>query len=200
MKNKKITRSITQGVYVLTTNNGGCIVDAVSQVSASEEPLISVAVMKKNYTRELLEKNEKFILSVLAEDADGEIIKTFGLNSMKDIDKFANKELFTGDEIKIVKDSIGYMECEIVDRIDMDTHLLIIGRLKEADVFEDKKPMSYGYYQEHKDELLKVNTMEGKVAWVCTLCGYVYFGETLPDDYICPRCGAGKEFFEKKEG
>ena len=90
MKNKKITRKITQGVYALATNGGGCIVDAVSQVSAGDNPLISVAVMKKNYTNELLHKNKTFAISILGEDVNPEIIKTFGLNSMRDIDKFAS--------------------------------------------------------------------------------------------------------------
>ena len=65
MKNKKITRKISQGMYVLTTKDGGCIVDAVMQASAGDNPLIAVAVMKKNYTNELLKKNDKFALSVL---------------------------------------------------------------------------------------------------------------------------------------
>ena len=65
MKNKKITRKITQGMYILTTNGGGCVVDAVSQVSSSENPLIAVAVMKKNYTNELIHQNDFFSLSVL---------------------------------------------------------------------------------------------------------------------------------------
>ena len=77
MKNKKITRKITQGVYLLTTEGGGCIVDAVSQISAGENPLLAVAVMKKNYTNELLHANEKFVLSVLSEDVDGNILETF---------------------------------------------------------------------------------------------------------------------------
>ena len=81
MKNDKITRKITQGMYVLTTKNGGCIVDSVSQVSGGENPLIAVAVMKKNYTNELLKKNDKFALSVLGMKANPEIIKTFGFKS-----------------------------------------------------------------------------------------------------------------------
>ena len=90
MKNKKITRKITQGVYVLTTDGGGCIVDAVSQISGGDQPLISVAVMKKNYTNELMHRNKTFSLSVLGIKANSDIIKTFGLKSMRDINKFEN--------------------------------------------------------------------------------------------------------------
>lgn len=199
MKNKKITRKITQGVYALTTKGGGCIVDAVSQVSAGDNPLIAVAVMKSNYTNELMHKNNTFALSVLGLDVDPEIIKTFGLNSMRDIDKFAETKTNEELDLKIIDDSLGYMICEKVDTIENETHTLFIGKLIEADIYKDGEAMSYGYYQEHKDELIKVKTEKGKTAWVCMMCGYVYYGETLPDDFKCPMCGVGKEFFERKE-
>ena len=59
--------------------------------------------------------------------------------------------------------------------------------------------MTYAYYQEHKDELTKTTTTQGKTAWVCTVCGYVYYGDEVPDDFICPLCGLGKAYFKKKE-
>lgn len=198
MKNKKITRKITQGVYVLTTNGGGCVVDAVSQISADEAPLVSVAVMKKNYTNELMHKNDKFALSVLGKDVDFEIIKTFGLNSMRDIDKFENTKTDEVDGVKIISDSLGYMVFEKVDTIENNTHTLFIGRLIEADVYKDEEAMSYGYYQEHKKELMKAKTESGKTAWVCTICGYVYYGDELDKDFKCPICGVSAEMFQKK--
>lgn len=199
MKNEKIMWKITQGMYVLTTKNGGCIVDSVSQVSGGENPLIAVAVMKKNYTNELLKKDDKFAISVLGMDVDSEIIKTFGFNSARDINKFERTETIKVDGLEVIKDSIGYMICEIVDSIDNDTHTLFIGKLIEGDIFEEKEVMSYGYYQEHKDELLKTKTEKGEIAWICTVCGYVYYGEDMPDDYKCPICQVGKELFKKKE-
>lgn len=198
MKNKKITRKITQGVYVLTTLSGGCIVDAVSQVSAGDNPLIAVAVMKKNYTNELMHKNNTFALSVLGKNVNPEIIKTFGLNSMRDIDKFAEIKTNEVEGLNIIDDSLGYMICEKIDSIENETHTLFIGKLIEADVYKDEEAMSYGYYQEHKDELLKVKTEKGKTAWVCLACGYVYYGEELPNDFKCPVCGVDATMFEKK--
>ncbi len=198
MKNSKITRKITQGMYVLTTQGGGCVVDAVSQVSAGNNPLIAVSVMKKNYTNEILHKNETFALSVLGMDVNTEIIKTFGFNSMRDIDKFENVDTEKVMNVPVIKDSLGYMVCEKIDSIENDTHTLFIGKLIEGDVYKNSEAMSYGYYQEHKDELMKVTTEKGKTAWVCTMCGYVYYGETLPDDFKCPLCGVGPEYFEKK--
>lgn len=198
MKNKKITRKISQGMYVLTTKNGGCIVDAVSQISAGDNPLISVAVMKNNYTNSLMKENDRFALSVLGMNVDSEIIKTFGFNSMRDINKFEKTNVTLIDDINVVDDSLGYMICEKVDSIDNDTHTLFIGKLTHADLFDDSKEMTYGYYQEHKDELLKVTTDNGKTAWVCSICGYVYYGDEVPSDYKCPICGVSRELFEKK--
>lgn len=198
MKNKKITRKITQGVYALTTSGGGCIVDAVSQVSAGENPLIAVAVMKKNYTNELMHKNNTFALSVLSKSVKPEIIKTFGLHSMRDIDKFAEVKTTEVEGIKMIEESLGYMLCEKVDAIENETHTLFIGRLIEADVYKEEEPMSYGYYQEHKEELLKVTTEKGQTAWICEICGYIYYGEELPNDFQCPICGVDKSLFKKQ--
>lgn len=198
MKNINITRKITQGMYVLTTKNGGCIVDAVSQVSAGENPLIAVSVMKKNYTNELLKSNDKFALSILGTDVNPEIIKTFGFHSARDINKFEKIETTEVEGVNVINDSLGYMICEVIDWIDNDTHTLFIGKLVEADVFEEKEAMSYGYYQEHKDELLKVTTAKGKTAWICSMCGYIYYGDEVPEDFKCPICGVGKEYFRKK--
>lgn len=198
MKNKMIINKITQGMYVLTTDGGGCIVDAVSQVSAGDNPYIAVSVMKKNYTNELMHQNDLFALSVLGLDVNPEIIKTFGFNSMRDRNKFASVSTSIIENQKVITDSLGYMILEKVDTIENDTHTLFIGKLIESDLYKDDKPMSYEYYQSHKDELMKVKTEQGKTAWVCTICGYVYYGETLPDDFKCPACGVDKEMFRKK--
>lgn len=199
MKNLDILRKISQGMYVLTTQNGGCIVDAVSQVSAGDNPLIAVSVMNKNYTNELMKVNDKFALSILDEKANGEIIKTFGFNSARDINKFETVKTEEVEGVNIISDSIGYMVCEIIDRIQNDTHTLFIGKLIEADMFKESKEMTYAYYQEHKEDILKVTTENGKTAWVCMACGYVYYGDELPEDFVCPVCGLGKEMFKKKE-
>lgn len=196
MKNIKITEKITQGMYVLTTNGGGCIVDAVSQISSGDNPLITVSVMKKNNTNNLLKGNDKFVLSVIGKKVNSDIIKIFGFDSMRDVNKFEKVETQEINGINIIKDSLGYMMCEIVDSIDNDTHTLFIGKLIEADIFCDDEAMSYQYYQEHKEELLQVTTEQGKTAWVCTICGYVCYYEELPNDYKCPICGVPRALFK----
>lgn len=188
-------------MYVLTTKEGGCIVDAVSQISSGENPLLSVSVMKSNYTNQLLKQNNKFAISILSKEVNPDIIKTFGFHSTRDINKFEKIETTMIEDLNIIKDSLGYMVCEIVDSIDNDTHTLFIGRIIEADIFQESKAMSYQYYQEHKEELLKVTTQKGKTAWVCSICGYVYYGEELPkeDTWVCPKCRVPKTFFKKVE-
>lgn len=196
---KKINYSIIAGVYVLSTDGSACIVDAVSQVSAGDNPLIAVSVNKSNYTNEMMRKNNKFSLSILPKDVDGNIIKTFGFSSSRDINKFENIEFKEIDELKVVNDSIGHMIFEKVNELDCDTHTLFIGRLVSGERYNDKEELVYQYYQSHKDEYIKVKVNDEKTVWVCSLCGYIYEGETIDDDYICPLCGATKDLFIKKD-
>lgn len=195
----KASYKITQGVYVLTTSDAGCIVDAVSSVSAGEEQLISVAVNKQNYTNQRLAINKKFVLSILDKGVGKTTIDTFGFHTSRDYNKFDKVEMIQVEGIETVKDSIGYMYCEVVDVIDAETHTLFIGRIKRQEFLKDEEPLTYNYYREHKEDYLKeVTTEKGKTAWVCTICGYVYYGDILPDDYKCPKCGAPKEVFKKR--
>jgi len=200
MKNSKITRKITQGMYILTTHGGGCVVDAVSRVGGSEQPLISVAVAKSNHSNKLMQENQKFALSVLGLNADPDLIQTFGFKSSREIDKLADAQTHEVEGVQVIESALGYMVLEKVDTIENETHTLFIGKMVESDIFDDEaEPMSYAYYQEHKEELTKATTSQGKTAWVCTVCGYVYYGDEVPDDYRCPLCGLGKEYFKKRE-
>lgn len=199
MKNSKITRKITQGMYILTTVGGGCIVDAVARVGGTEQPLIAVSVAKTNHSHKLLADNDRFALSVLGKEADQELIQTFGFKSSKDVDKCKSCEIEEVEGVPVVKKTIGYMVMEKVDTIDTDTHTVYVGKMIEGDVLSDDEPMTYAYYQEHKDDLTKVKTEDNKTAWICTVCGYVYYGDEVPEDYKCPLCGLGKSYFKKKE-
>ena len=200
MKNSKVTHKITQGMYVLTTVGGGCVVDAVARVGGSgDQALIAVSVAKTNHSHKLLAENDKFALSILGENADPELIQVFGFKCSKDCDKLAEAKTTTVEGVPVLEDSLGYMVLEKVDAIDTGTHTLYIGRLIEGDVLNDDRPMTYAYYQEHKNDLIKVETEKNKTAWVCTVCGYVYYGDEVPDDYRCPLCGLGKEYFKLKE-
>ena len=198
MMDLTVTHKITQGMYVLTTEGGGCVVDAVSQVSGGDSPLFSVAVMKKHRTNELMRENSKFALSVLGVQGAGELIKQFGFQSSRDVNKFEGVAVTEVEGVKTLNDTLGYLVFEKVDAIENETHTLFIGRMIAGSVLNDEAPMSYGYYREHKEELLRVKTEKGQTAWVCTVCGYVYYGEELPEGYECPICSVDASLFVKK--
>ena len=71
--------------------------------------------------------------------------------------------------VKTLNDTLGYLVFEKVDAIENETHTLFIGRMIAGSVLNDEAPMSYGYYREHKEELLRVKTEKGQTAWVCTV-------------------------------
>lgn len=214
MKNTQIVRKITQGMYVVTTPAGGCLVDAVSRVGGSgEEALVAVAIAKTNHSHQLVGESDQFALSVLGHDTDPEIIKTFGFCSSKDTDKLAQVETEEIAGVPVLKDALGYMVFDKIDSVDTGTHTIFIGKLREADLYRDETPLTYADYQASKcqkpqksaaaeaesaDDLEKSTTEKGKTAWVCKVCGYVYYGDEVPDDYRCPLCGLGKEYFVKK--
>ncbi len=194
---ENVMKDILSGMFIVSTNNSACVVDTVLQVSSSNQPLISVTINKNNYTNKMLKKNKKFAISILSEKVNGNIIKTFGFNSSRDIDKFKDFDYIEVDGIKILKDTIGYMILELTSIVDTETHDIFIGRIIENQRFNTEKPMSYQYYQEHKEGLLEIKTKNGKTAWVCTVCGFVYYGD-LPNDFVCPICGVGVSAFIKK--
>lgn len=198
MKNEKMLHKISQGMYVLSTQKAACFVDAVSQVGGGDHPLVSVAVMKKNYTNEVMHNTTHFAISIFGKNNDGSIIQTFGFQSSRDVDKFKDVESIEINGIQIPADLVGYMYLEKIDTIENDTHTIFIGKVIEAEQFKEDEAMTYQYYQEHKEEVLKLKTESGKTAWVCQVCGYVYYGEELPDDYECPVCTVGKSYFVKQ--
>ena len=192
----KIYYKLTHGVYVLTTNGGGCIVDAVSQISSEEYPLFSIAVMKENNTNELVHLNDDVVLSILSKDVDGRVIETFGMHSMKELNKFDEVETLEVGDIKVPSDIIGYMELKVEDRLENETHTVLICRYEHGKILEeDKEELTYNYYRKHKDKYIQVMTETNKKAWVCTMCGYVYYGDEIPEDFSCPICGVDKDAF-----
>lgn len=192
-----VINNISHGMYVLTTKNGGCIVDAVSQVSGGDSPLISIAVNKENNTNTLMHENKLCCLSIIGKNTDSTVIHEFGFNSMRDYNKFSYDKLIKVNDLYAVSDSIGYLILEKVDSIENDTHTLFICKVIDSKKLNDDKEITYNYYKEHKDDLMKVKTESGNTAWVCLMCGYVYLGENLPVDYKCPMCGAPASMFKK---
>ena len=192
---------IGYGLYVLTANDGlkdnGCIINTVMQVT-SNPCQIAVAVNKQNYTTEMIRKTRKFNVSVLSENTKFEIFKHFGFQSGKNVDKFAD---FTDTKrspnglLYITKDTNAFMSAYVQQEIDLSTHTLFIGQLVASEILSDVPTVTYDFYQ--KNIKPKPETRTEKKGWRCKICGYVYEGDPLPEDFICPWCKHGVEDFEK---
>ena len=191
---------IGYGLYILTANeNGkdnGCIINTVMQVT-SDPCQIEIAVNKRNYTNQMIQNTKKFNVSVLAEGTSFEIFKHFGYQSGADIDKFADfydTKRSPNGVLYVTQNTNAYMSAYVKQEIDLGTHSLYIAQLVAAEVLSDVPTVTYDYYQKNikpKAEPVK------KSGWRCKICGYVYEGENLPADFICPWCKHGVADFEK---
>lgn len=192
---------IGYGLYVLTANeNGkdnGCIINTVMQVTS--DPLqIAIAVNKQNYTNEMVSRTRKFNVSVLAEGAKFDLFKNFGFQSGKDVNKFE-----TFNDVKrsnngllyITQNTNSYMSAYVQKEIDLGTHTMFLGQLVEAECLSDIPTVTYDFYQ--KNIKPKPEIAPQKKGWRCKICGYVYEGEELPSDFICPWCKHGAVDFEQ---
>lgn len=190
---------IGYGLYVLTAQDekdNGCIINTVMQVTSN--PLqVAIALNKKNYTNEMIQKTRKFNLSILSEKADFSIYEHFGYKSGRDTDKFAtfcDVKRSPNGLLYITKGTNAYLSAYVQNEIDLGTHSLFIGQLVASENLNDDKSATYDYYQ-NSVKPKPENTV--KKGWRCKICGYIYEGENLPTDYICPICKHGAVDFEK---
>lgn len=191
---------IGYGLYVLTANDNGkdngCIINTAMQVT-SDPCQIAIAVNKKNYTAGMIHNTRKFNISVLSESVKFDTFKHFGFQSGADIDKFANfsnTERTPNGLLYITKDTNAFMSAYVQQEIDLGSHLMFIGQLVASEVLADTPTVTYDYYQ--KNIKPKPETSK-KSGWRCKICNYVYEGEELPPDFICPWCKHGAADFEK---
>ncbi len=195
----KALSKIGYGLYVLTANDekdNGCIINTVMQVTSN--PLqIAIAINKRNYTTAMIQKTRKFNISVLSEKADFNIYKHFGYQSGKDVNKFENfsdTKRSPNGVLYITSGTNAYMSAYVQQEIDLGTHFLFIGQLVASENLSDDKSATYEYYQNNVKPKPETNNKKG---WRCKICGYIYEGEELPADYVCPICKHGASDFEK---
>ena len=225
--NLKALHTISYGLYVIGSRKGdrlnGQIANTVIQVS-SQPPLISVCINKENLTHEYIKSSSAFSVSVLSQDAPLSFIGHFGFKSGREIDKLEGVNYKIGEtQVPIVLDhTLAYMEAKVTQEVDAGTHTDFIGELAGAEVLREGEPMTYAYYhqvkrgttpktapsyiEERKEAAPKMAKYE------CTVCGYIYDPEVgdpdggippgtpfekLPEDWVCPVCGASKDEFEK---
>ena len=227
--NLKTLHKINYGMYIVSSisdkNLNGQIANTVFQISA-EPPTIAVSINKQNLTHDFIKGSKVFAVSIISKETQIEFISRFGFKSGRDIDKFKGvsyKIGMTGAPI-ILENTVGYLEAEVINSVDVGTHTVFIGKVVDADIIKESEPMTYSYYYEVKHGMnsKKAPTYikeEGKPEikeggrYKCKVCGYIYDPqkgdpdsgvrpgtpfEKLPDNWVCPVCGAGKDQFEKE--
>ncbi len=190
--------NIGYGLYVITSNDGnrdnGLIVNTVSQLTDSPNR-IAVTINKKNYSHHVIKNTGIMNVNCLSTDAPFALFETFGFKSGRNVDKFAGMTPLRSDNgLAFLPRYINsFMSLKVENYIDLDTHGMFICSITEARVISDSETMTYSYYQQHVKP--KPET-EGKKGFVCKVCGYVYEGDELPEDFICPLCKHGAQDFE----
>ena len=192
---------IGYGLYVVTSNDGtkdnGLIVNTVTQVTNTPNR-IAVTINKENYSHHVIRQTGIMNVNCLSVDAPFKVFENFGFRSGRNADKFADcNPVRTDNGLLMLPRYINAMlSLKVEQYIDLGTHGMFICEVTEARVVSDADTMTYTYYQEHVKP--KPQT-EGKKGWVCSICGYVYEGEELPEDFICPLCKHGAADFEPIE-
>ncbi len=191
--------NIGYGLYVITSNDGkkdnGLIVNTVSQVTNTPNR-IAVTINKANYSHHIIKQTGVMNLNCLTEETPFTVFEKFGFASGRNVDKFAGCEPVRSDNglVYLPRNINSFMSLKVEQYVDLGTHGMFICSVTEARVLSDKKTMTYTYYQENVKP--KPET-EGKTGYVCQVCGWVYEGEELPEDIVCPLCKHGYADFAK---
>ena len=191
--------NIGYGLYVITSNDGkkdnGLIVNTVTQVTNTPNR-IAVTINKENYSHHIIKQTGKMNINCLSTDAPFAVFEAFGFRSGRNVNKFEGCTPNRSDNglVFLPRYINSFMSLKVEQSVDLDTHGMFICAITEARVLSDRETMTYTYYQNNVKP--KPET-EGKRGYVCKVCGYVYEGEELPEDFICPLCKHGAADFEE---
>ena len=195
---KETLFKLSYGLFVLSARDGekdnGCIINTVMQIT--DTPLqIAVGINKDNYTYEMIEKTGMFNVSVLTEEVPFSVFEDFGFKSGRTEDKFSafnDKERSENGILYLTKYTNAFISAKVIKTLDCGTHMMLIAEVTDAKTLSDAPSVTYDYYFKN----IKPKPATKKKGYVCKICGYVYEGETLPDDYICPLCKHPASDFE----
>ncbi len=201
----KALYKLTYGLFLLTAQeNGtdnGCIINTAIQI-ANNPTRISVAVIKNNKTHDMILNTGIFNVSAISATAKFELFQRFGMQSGRDVNKF---EGFTdaarseNNLFYLTNAANMYLSAKVTEHFDLGSHTVFIAELTDGKVLSEEPSCTYGYYQSNiKPKPAAPKTQ--KRSWICSVCGYVYEGDEVPDDFICPICHHGKEDFVLNEG
>ncbi len=192
--------NITYGLYIVTANErkmNGCVANTLIQ-HTTEPNQITITLNKNNHTTEMIKQTKKFNVSMLDKTTTFDIIKRFGFSSGKDTDKFDGFDGYKMADNNIAYITLGtnaYISCEVTAEVDLGTHIMFYANVVSEEVISKEESLSYAEY--HKSVKPKAEAKKG--VWVCKICGYVYEGDELPEDFICPLCKHDSSYFEKKD-
>ena len=201
--NKKAMYCLTYGLFVLTARSGekdnGCIINTAGQVTSTPNR-ISITVNKENFTHDMILESGKFNISILSEQASFDTFQHFGFQSGKTTDKFAGYSACkrSANGIYYVTEGTNaYISAVVEQTIDLGSHTMFIAAVEDMEVLSDVPSATYAYYQSSIKPKPEAKAPQGKTVWRCKVCGYIYEGEELPADYICPLCKHPASDFEK---
>lgn len=190
--------NIGYGLYVVTSNDGkkdnGLIVNTVTQVTNTPNR-VAVTINKQNYSHHVIQQTGIMNVNCLSVDAPFSVFETFGFQSGRTVDKFADCTPLRSDNglVFLPRYINSFLSLKVEQYVDLDTHGMFICSVTEARVLSDRETMTYTYYQ---DNVKPKPQTEGKKGYVCKVCGWVYEGDELPDDIVCPLCKHGAADFE----
>lgn len=198
MIEKTAAFKLSYGLFVLTARDGekdnGCIVNTVFQVT--DNPFkISVTVNKNNYTHDMIKKTGVFNISVLTESVPFSVFQHYGFKSGRDTEKI-NSSTMPRSENGVVYLSAftnAFMSAKVVEETDCGTHTMFIAEVTEAQTLSDERSVTYQYYF---DNIKPKPQPQKKKGFVCQICGYVYEGDELPEDFVCPICKHSADAFK----
>ena len=197
--NNQVMYQFTYGLFVLMAREGekenGCIINTAMQVTSSPNRVM-IAVNKQNYTHDMIERTREFNVCILNEQAPFAVFKRFGFQSGRDGNKLEGcKVKHSENNIAYIEEySCAYLSGKVIQTVDVNTHTVFIAEVTAAELVAGGTPVTYGYYQDHiKPKPEKTE----KVGYRCKICGYIYEGEPLPEDFVCPICKHGAEDFRR---
>mgnify|MGYP001222986069 CR=1 FL=1 len=227
--NPSTLHKVSYGLYIISSKKGnafnGQIANTVFQIT-SEPATVAISINKQNLTHEFIRESGLVTVSILSQEAPLSLIGTFGFKSGRDLDKFAGVKYTLGQNgVPIIQEHcVGYLEGQVMQAIDVQTHTVFIVKVTEAEITGAGEPMTYSYYHQVKKGTAPKTAptyieVEKKPAgkfpkYKCSICGYVYDPEAgdpdngikpgtpfeeLPEDWQCPVCGVSKDLFKKEE-
>ena len=187
----KAMYNLTYGLFILTAKEGdkdnGCIVNTVSQVTVEPNRIVA-AVNKQNYTHDMIVRTGVFNVSILTEKSKFDTYKHWGFQSGANVDKTEGISFKRAENgvIYIAEETNAFLSAKVVSMTDLGTHTLFLADVTDGEVLSEDSSVTYSYYQSNIKTVPEAANK--KKGFICTVCGYIYEGDVLPGDFICPLC------------